>query len=133
MNCGAGAIVLFDTDILIWIQQGNTDAADLVEKAEMRFISIRTYMELLQSAQNKKQQKDVRDFLREFGFTILPLTEKIGHRASIYAEEYSLSHGIRAGDAIIAATATEHNLKLSSSNAKHFRPIQDLELRIFKP
>lgn len=90
-------------------------------------------MELLQSAQNKKQQKDIRDFLSDFSFTILPLTERIGHRASIYVEEYSLAHGMRAGDALIAATATENNLRLASSNAKHFKPIQDLDLKIFKP
>jgi predicted nucleic acid-binding protein len=125
--------MLFDTDILIWIQRGNEAAADLVQKEDTRYISIQTYMELLQAAQNKKQQKDIRDFLSDFSFTILPLTERIGHRASIYVEEYSLGHGIRAGDALIAATATENNLKLASSNAKHFRPIQDLDLKIFKP
>jgi len=125
--------MLFDTDILIWIQRGNEGAADLVQKEDARYISIQTYMELLQSAQNKKQQKDIRDFLRDFSFTILPLTERIGHRASIYVEEYSLGHGIRAGDALIAATATENNLKLASSNAKHLKPIQDLDLKVFKP
>jgi len=125
--------MLFDIDILIWIQRGNEAAADLVQKADARYISIQTYMELLQSAQDKQQQKDVRDFLSDFSFTILPLTERIGHRASIYVEEYSLAHGIRAGDALIAATATENNLKLASSNAKHFKPIQDLDLKIFKP
>lgn len=125
--------MLFDTDILIWIQRGNEAAAELVERSEERYISIQSYMELLQCAQNRKQQKEIRDFLHEFNFTILPLTDRIGHRASIYAEEYSLGHGIRAGDAIIAATATENNCRLSSSNAKRFRPIQDLDFRIFKP
>lgn len=131
--CGARGIVLFDTDIFIWIQRGNEAAANLVDKAESRFLSIQTYMELLQGAQNRKQQKETRGFLSEFNFTILPLTENIGHRASIYIEEYSLSHGVRAGDAIIAATATENNIPLASSNAKHFKPIRDLDLRVFKP
>ena len=90
-------------------------------------------MELLQGAQNKKQQKDVRNFLAQFNFTILPLTEQIGHRASIYVEEYSLVNGIRAGGALIAATAIENNLQLCTSNAKHFKTIQDLDLKIFKP
>lgn len=124
--------MLFDTDILIWIQRGNESAARLVEGDRVRLISIQTYMELLQAAQNKKQQKDIREFLREFNFTILPLTEKIGHRASIYVEEYSLGCGIRAGDALIAATATENNLKLVTANGKHFKPIQDLDLKVFK-
>jgi hypothetical protein len=48
-------------------------------------------------------------------------------------EEYALSNGLRAGDAIIAATATENSLTLLSSNAKHFKAIKELRLKIFKP
>ena len=68
-----------------------------------------------------------------FNFRVLPFTENIGHRACVYLEEYTLSNGIRCGDAIVAATATENNLTLVSSNAKHFRPIKELKLKIFKP
>jgi len=56
-----------------------------------------------------------------------------GHRASIYIEEYTLSSNLRSGDAIIAATAVENNMVLSSSNIKHFRIITELELKPFKP
>ena len=48
-------------------------------------------------------------------------------------EEYALSHGLRAGDALVAATAAEHGLTLCTSNAKHFSPIRDLKIRVFKP
>jgi hypothetical protein len=51
----------------------------------------------------------------------------------VYVEEYSLSHGLRAGDAIIAATAVENNMALSTGNAKHFKPIKELKLKAFKP
>lgn len=131
--CAEIVIVLFDTDIFIWIQRGNIRAAQLIDEAPVRFLSIQSYMELLQGAQNRKQQKDTRAFLAEYNFTVLPLSENIGHRASIYIEEYSLAHGVRAADAIIAATATENNLTLVSSNAKHFKPIRDLDLKVFKP
>jgi predicted nucleic acid-binding protein len=63
----------------------------------------------------------------------LPLSQNVGHRATVYIEEYSLSRGLRAGDAIIAATAAESNLVLCSSNLKHFRPIKDLKLKAFRP
>jgi predicted nucleic acid-binding protein len=125
--------VLFDTDILIWIQRGNDRAAALVEKEEDRSISVLTYMELLQGAREKRQHDLVLDFLREYGFRILPLSENIGHRAAIYVEEYSLSHGLRAGDAIIAATATENGVTLCTSNVGHYRPIKELKLKAFKP
>jgi predicted nucleic acid-binding protein len=125
--------MLFDTDIFIWVQRGNLKAANLMESDEGRFLSAQTYMELLQSAQNKKQHQQIRDFLIAFNFQVLPLTENIGHRACVYLEEYTLSNGIRAGDAIVAATAAENNLILVTSNVKHFRPIKDLRLKIFKP
>ena len=106
---------------------------NLMEKTEEKFLSIQTYMGLLQCAKNKTQHKHVKDFLSSFGFIVLPLTENIGHRASIYVEEYTLSSSIRSGDAIIAATAVENNMTLSSRNVKHFRVIKELKLKAFKP
>jgi len=125
--------MLFDTDVLIFVQRGNVNAAQLIEDAADRSISIQTYMELLQGAKNKEQHLTIKRFLHDFAFETLPLSENIGHRAAIYVEEYSLSHAVRAADAIIAATAVEHGLPLASANAKHFNVIKELDLRIFKP
>ncbi|MGD2093366.1 MAG: type II toxin-antitoxin system VapC family toxin [Candidatus Aminicenantes bacterium] len=125
--------MLFDTDVLIFVQRGNIKAAKLIEKTRERKISILTYMELLQEAKDKKQHKYTIDFLKTFDFEILPLTENIGHRAAVYVEEYSLSHNIKSGDAIIAATAVENGLSLSSANVKHFKHIKELDLVIFRP
>lgn len=125
--------MIFDTDIFIWVQKGSDKASRVVDQAQERFLSIQTYMELLQCAGNKVQHKNVKDFLSSYGFIVLPFTENIGHRASIYIEEYILSIGLRAGDAIIAATATENNMELVSGNAKHFKLIKELKLKSFKP
>ena len=124
--------MIFDTDVLIWIQRGNQKAARIVDRSMDRHISIITYMELLQAATNKKQLECISDFLKEFGFQTLPLTESIGHRAAVYIEEYSISHGIRAVDAIIAATATENHLPLCSGNIKHFKAIEGLQFKAFR-
>jgi len=125
--------MLFDTDILIWVQRGNKKAADLIERTNDRLISVLTYLELMQCANNKEQHNFIKKFLKDFNFETLPLTENIGHRASIYIEEYSLSSGLKSGDAIIAATAVELNLILSSCNIKHYKNINDLQLKPFKP
>jgi predicted nucleic acid-binding protein len=125
--------MIFDTDIFIWVQRKNEQAADLIDKSAQRYLSIQSYMELLQCAENKSQHKYIKEFLNEYDFIVLPLTENIGHRASIYVEEYTLSSNLRAGDAIIAATAVENNMILVTSNSKHFKPVKELQLNIFKP
>ncbi len=125
--------MLFDTDIFIWLQKGNTRAAKLVDATEERQLSLQSYLELLQMPQNKQQHLLTKSFLRDFGFVILPLTENIGHRAAVYVEEYALSHGMRAGDALIAATSVENGVTLCSGNAKHFKAIQDLDFKKFTP
>lgn len=125
--------MIFDTDILIWVQRGDKKAAALIEKEQERYLSIQSFMELLQGAANKNQHKYVKSFIHDFQFSILPLTENIGHRALVYVEEYALSSNMRAGDAIIAATAVENNMLLVTSNAKHFRVVEELQLKVFKP
>ena len=125
--------MLYDTDILIWVQRGNERAAKLIDKGEEKYLSIQSYMELLQGAKNKTHHKYVKDFISEFEFSILPLTENIGHRALIYIEEYALSSSMRSGDAIISATAVENNMTLVSSNVKHFKVVKELQLKTFKP
>lgn len=125
--------MIFDTDILIWVQRANKKAAELINSSSVRVISIQTYMELLQCPQSKHQQQITRSFLFDYGFEVIPFTENIGHRASIYIEEYSLGTGIRTGDAIVAASAVENNMILASSNKKHYKGIKDLKLEVFNP
>ena len=87
--------MLFDTDIFIWIQRGNSKAAAKIDIAQDRYLSIQSYMELLQGAVSKKQHQYTKSFLIDLDFIILPLTENIGHRAAVYIEEYSLSFRVQ--------------------------------------
>ena len=125
--------MIFDTDILIWVERNLPAANRLVNQEEERQVSVQTYLELLQYAENKQQQVRSKKFLAELGFQILPITENISHRAMIYMEQFGLSHQLSSGDALIAATAVEHALPLVTGNAKHFRAIRELELKVFKP
>lgn len=123
--------MLFDTDIIIWIQRANKKAALLVDSDSERCISVITYMELLQNAKNKQHHTVIKNYLKELNFIILSLSENIGHRASIYIEEYSLSSGISADDALIASTAIENNQMLVSGNYKHYKMIKELQFKKF--
>ena len=124
--------MIFDTDVLIWVQRGNIKAAEAISHEDNRYISLQTYLELQQEAENKKQHRYIKQFLHEFNIKLFPFSENIGHRAAVYIEEYSLSSGLRAGDAIIAATAVENNMSLFSGD-KHMSSIKELELIKFQP
>ena len=126
-------MLIFDTDVIIYAQRGNDKAIDIIDRTEDRALSVQSYMELLQNAQNKDQNRRTLRFIRGMDFTVLPLSENIGHRASVYVEEYSLSHSMTAGDALIAATAVENGFTLLSSNVKHYRAVKELSFKVFKP
>jgi predicted nucleic acid-binding protein len=125
--------MLFDTDVLIWLLRGSQTAAGIVEKSDWRQVSIVTYMELLQGARDRREVKTIKSFLTTFGFQMLPLSENIGHRAAIYMEEYGLKVAMCAADALLAATAVESQLTLCTGNRKHYHPIGDLDLQVFRP
>lgn len=123
--------MLYDTDALIWFKRGNSAVADIIDRDFARSISLQTYLELVQGAKDKRQLKFARRFLADFDFKTIPLDESIGNRAAVLVESYALSHGMRAGDALIAATALERNLAVCTANVRHFRQIPALTIVSF--
>ena len=67
--------MLFDTDILIWVQRGNYKAARLINRTQEKYVSVYSRLELLQSAKNKDQHQIIKGFLETFGFATLSLSE----------------------------------------------------------
>jgi hypothetical protein len=45
----------------------------------------------------------------------------------------ALSHGLQVGDALIAATALEHQLSVLTGNVKHFSAVDGLQFDAFMP
>ena len=112
-----GVRMLYDTDVLVWFFRGNAKAVSEIQKDRDRKISVVSYMELLQGARNKTELKQIKKFLHDYAFEMVPLTENMGLRAAIYMEEYVLSSKLYMGDALIAAAAVEEQLTLCSGNA----------------
>lgn len=125
--------LIFDTDVLVWVFRGNPKAARAVDLSTSRNISVVTYMELLQGARERRESKTIKDFLTDMRFRTLPLNENVGHRASIYVEEYGSASGLGVADALIAATAVEVNDQLLTGNDRHYRHIKELDLKRFRP
>ena len=126
-------LMLFDTDVIIWALRGNTRAARMIDRADRLVFSVVSYMELLQGARNKRDLRLTKAFLVDLGFHLVPLSENIGHRASIYLEEYALKSNLGVPDALIAATAAENETVLCTGNAKDYRAIADIEIKVFRP
>jgi len=124
---------LIDTDVIIWHMRGNENARAAIYQIESPAISMITQMELVQCLRNKKEQVLLHRFLEQLGFDVLPVSERISHRALFLMEEWRLSHQMLMADAMIAATAIEHGIPLLCGNEKHYRFLKMLTLEAFKP
>jgi predicted nucleic acid-binding protein len=62
------------------------------------------------------------------GLHQIPVDVEISNRYLSLLESYALSHRLSVPDALIAATALRHNLKLYTLNLKDFRYIEGLTL-----
>ena len=125
--------MLVDTDVLIWYMRGQPPAAKFLAELQAFSISAVTYMELIQGMRNKAELLALRRALTTWRTPVLPVTEAISNRAMTYVEEHFLSHSLRLGDALIAATAVEHGLSIATANTKHYRVLSELVLHPFQP
>lgn len=125
--------MLFDTNIFIYLEKQNTKAIALIEKSTDIQISAITYMELIQGASNKNKAKLVERLLQAFNIRILELNDNISIIARLLVKQYAQSHALTLGDALIAATAIQHNLTLITANYRAFRFIEGLEIKKFIP
>lgn len=119
---------VIDSDILIDAMNGIVDAITFLEEQQgiKVQISIVSAMELIAGCRNKTEMRELQKFLQRC--TLLPITATISQTAFQLMELFYLSHGLILPDALIAATAMEHNLKLYTRNTRHFRMIPELKV-----
>jgi hypothetical protein len=125
--------MLIDTDVLIWYLKGNEKAYKIIENSNNFFISVVTYMELVQGMRNKKELNNLRKALHIWNAQILYISEDISAKAMFYVEQHFLSHSIQLADALIGATAIVYGNPVLTGNDKHYKVLKDLEIKIFKP
>ena len=125
--------MLIDTDVIVWLTRGHAGAAARLRSIKLWRFSAVTYIELAQGSRDKAELARLKNALTGSGAQILALTESIGERAMRLIDQYALAHGLRLGDALIAATAIEGGLTLLTANVKHFSPIAGLALEKFDP
>ena len=116
---------LYDTSVFVEYFRGKKVVADYLQKAKLA-CSIVTAAELVQGARDKKAQLVIEKFLRRV--TVFSLTPTISEHMLGLIGRFHLSHGLAIPDALIAATAIEHNLTLVTHNVKHFSFISGLSV-----
>ncbi len=125
--------MLVDTDVLIWFLRGRESAREAIAAKRSVELSAVTYMELVQGVRSKEELRLLRLTIQRNGWRILPLTENIGQRATIYLENYALSDGMRLADALIAASAVESGSVLLTGNERHYKCVPGLALAHYQP
>lgn len=125
--------MLIDTDVLIWYMRGNEKAYQIVENSNNFFISVVTYMELVQGLRNKKELNQLRKALYGWNAQIMYVSEEISAKAMFYVEQHFLSHSMQLADALIGATAIAYGFPILTGNDKHYKVMKDLEIKKFVP
>ena len=125
--------MLIDTDVLIWFLRGQSSARDAIAQCRSVELSAVTYMELVQGVRDKEELRMLRRTIRLDDWRILPLTEDVSHRATMYIESYALSDGLRVADALIAAAAVQSGAALMTANTRHYKCIPDIALEQYRP
>ncbi len=124
--------MLVDTDVLIWYLKGNENAYQVIENLSNFFISVVTYMELVQGMRNKKELNNLRKALHIWNAKILYISEEISAKAMFYVEQHFLSHSMQLADALIGATAIGYGNPVLTGNDKHYKVLKDIEIKRFR-
>jgi predicted nucleic acid-binding protein len=111
--------MLFDTTVLVDYLRGKDEARRLLEAYGRKpNISAVSTLELYAGLRGRRDEQQTEQFLAQA--KLLPLTADIAKRAGVFVRLYSASHAVGSMDAIIAATAEHHGLKLATLNVKRF-------------
>jgi predicted nucleic acid-binding protein len=125
--------MIIDTDVLIWYMKGNKKAYKAIENSKHFFISVVTYMELVQGMRNKNELNNLRMALHGWGSKILYISEEISVKAMFFVEQHFLSHSIQLADALIGATAISHGFPILTGNDKRYKILKGLQTKKFRP
>ena len=111
--------VLLDTNILIDYLRASEEAALYLESLRGKpAASVVSVLEVVVGAKNRREEERIAGL--EQVLQLLPVTLPIARRAGVFFKHYAASHATDSLDALIAATAEHHGLKLATLNTKHF-------------
>jgi predicted nucleic acid-binding protein len=119
--------VLVDSDVLIELLRGRNAAIidrwiELRESNALVAYSPVSSAEIWRGARGAEAEAITALFA---ALACVPIDADVGRRAGEYLARFHASHRTELGDALIAATASVHALRLWTRNKKHF-PMRDV-------
>ena len=121
-------MILCDTNVLIEFYKDNEDVSVALRAIGLSNLaaSVITIGELYFGARDRRELLKIKKHLT--GLQQIAVDAEISRLYLTLLESYSLSHRLNIPDALIAATALRHGLKLYTLNVKDFRYIEGLTL-----
>jgi predicted nucleic acid-binding protein len=123
--------VLIDSDVIIEVLRERKPVVirtwvDIVNGDKLLFYSPVSLAEIRHGMRESEKESIERVFS---GMRCVPIEVEIASRAGDYLRAFHASHAVALGDALIAATASLHQLDLWTQNRKHF-PMRDVHFLI---
>ena len=120
--------VLVDSDIVIEVLRNrNSEIRESWEALSEAAVSVAyspvTAAEIWHGARPPESSPIERLFS---ALACIPIDAEIGRQAGNFMRRFRPSHGLELGDALIAATASLHGLRLWTRNRKHY-PMRDVQ------
>ena len=125
---------LVDTDIIINYLKGGRNAQDffmsIIDESALGFFSVITEAELLSGSRNADDESAIYSILD--CMEPIEVERNIAVTAGNLRQKYHARYRTELPDAIIAATAYEYDLVLTTANEKHFNMFKDIETKFIK-
>jgi hypothetical protein len=120
------AEVLIDTCVLIDVSRGRDEARRFLSSIrDIRLqISAVTVAEFCGGLRADRERAWFDSWLMTVG--IVDVTVEVARLGGFYWRDYRSSHGVRLLDALIAATAKLHGVRLVTRNVRHFPMLDDV-------
>jgi predicted nucleic acid-binding protein len=119
--------VLIDTDVLIDYLRGQPQAVSYLEDEEATLhVSAITLGELYAGVREGRERSALESFIT--AFLILSVEPETAIQGGLLCRDYRKSHGVGLADALVAATAMQHELELVTLNQKHYPMLKSVRV-----
>jgi predicted nucleic acid-binding protein len=116
---------LLDTCVLIDVLRSRRQAIAFVEGLEGEpWVSVVTAAELLAGQRSPVERSKIGQLLEEL--VVADVVLEIAVLAGTFCRDFRQTHGVEIPDALIAATAKVHGVRLVTRNLRHFPMLDDV-------